>query len=166
MRQANRALKALPENLRLDIEEVASVTAFQVARAAAAAIPIGVGRDVTTYKNVKGGGRRGTTQRGFHLRNVVTSKRVKGGAVVGVPADAFYWKFLEYGTTRGARGTKTPRRKRTALQLASRKTGIAARGMFRKAGDAARAGHYAKLMQALRKLDARTERAGFGGGLT
>jgi HK97 gp10 family phage protein len=82
MAQANRALRKLPEDARLAVEEVSSVTAFQIVQTARSTIPLGPGRH------------------GLHLRDAVSWQRTKGGARVRVDRQAFHWKFLEYGTVK------------------------------------------------------------------
>lgn len=81
MAEANRRLRQLPEDLAADVQQVSGVTAFNIARAAAADVPLGPGRD------------------GIHLRTAIGwAYSGKVAATVRVPKGAFYWKFLEYGT--------------------------------------------------------------------
>jgi hypothetical protein len=56
--------------------------------------------------------------------------------VVRVQKAAFYWKYLEYGTKF-----------------------IAARGMFRRAGDRHREEHRRRLLDALRRANSKLDRA-------
>lgn len=132
MAEANRALRQLPENARLAVEEVASVTAFQVAREAAAEIPVGRGRQGQIH-NFK----TGLTSAGTHLRELVSWKRTTGGAQVRVDKRGYYWRFLEYGTSK-----------------------MKAIGMFRRAGDANRAGHAARLLAALERENTKMTKGG------
>lgn len=87
MQDANRVLRKLPESVRLEAAIVAETTAFQFVQHVKPEINRGTGihrwLDVTQI---------------LHLRDVVQWKRRAGGAVVAVPVDAFYWKFLEWGT--------------------------------------------------------------------
>lgn len=115
MAEANRAIRQLPEAVKLATQQVAEVTAFQYVQAVKPEIPIGSGihrwQDVTHI---------------MHLRNAVTWKRRGNGAVVGVDVDAFYWKYLEWGTKF-----------------------IQAMGMFRRTADRLRGDHRSRLLQAL-----------------
>lgn len=125
MAQANRALKKLPEDARFEVEEVASVSAYQVVSAAVAKIPLG-----PAHHNQRHDFKTGITGPGIHLRTAVSWKRVKGGAQVRVDKEAFHWKYLEYGTVK-----------------------MRAIGMFRAAGLAIRGDHQARLMQALERAN-------------
>lgn len=125
MAQANRALKRLPEDARLEVEQVASVSAFQVVNSAKANTPLGPARhrQIHDFKT-------GITGKGIHLRDAISWKRVKGGAQVRVDREAFHWKYLEYGTVK-----------------------MKALGMFRKAGEMVRGDHAARLLQALERAN-------------
>lgn len=84
LKEANRALKQLPEFARAEAQQVMDETAFQVARQATARAPA----------------RSAKPKHGIHLRDAITWKRRRGSAVVGVDARAFHWKFWEYGTSK------------------------------------------------------------------
>lgn len=127
MAQANRALRNLPEEARLEVEEVAGVTAYQVATDAAAEVPVGPGHrhQVHDFKT-------GFTGEGLHLKQAISWRRAKGGAVVRVDKRAFHWRYLEYGTVK-----------------------MRAIGMFRRAVERARGGHGARLLQALGRANSK-----------
>lgn len=78
LKEANAALRKLPEFARVEAQQTMDVTAFQVARLAAAKAP---------YKT-------GT------LRDGITwaSRPQSLSAVVGRSAAAWYWRFVEFGT--------------------------------------------------------------------
>ncbi len=83
MAQANRALKQLPEDIALEVRTVTGTTAFNVARQAAADIPLSEGQP----------------QGRAHLRELVSwAWTGKLAAVVRVDKEGFFWKYLEYGT--------------------------------------------------------------------
>ena len=86
LKEAQRALKQLPEFAKLQAQEAMNVTAFTIARRAEGRAP------------------RGATGR---LKRAITwaARPRSVTAVVGVDATvAFYWKYLEYGTVKmGAR---------------------------------------------------------------
>ena len=68
----------------------------------------------------------------------ISARNVLKGKVVGVEkGDAYYWKFLEYGTVK-----------------------MEATPMFRPAADAVSNDHNTRLMQALERAKSRMERAG------
>lgn len=125
MAEANRALKKLPEDALLEVEEVASVTAYHVATSAAADVPIGEGRHGKRHDF-----KTGKTSSGIHLRNAISWKRGKGSATVRVDKEAFYWKYLEYGTVK-----------------------MRAIGMFRRAGERLRGDHQARLLAGLERAN-------------
>lgn len=87
MAEANRLIRRLPEEVRLEVQQVADVTAFRFVQMVQPQIPTGTGvhhwQDVTQI---------------MHLKDTVQWRRRGVGAVVGVAIDAFYWKFLEFGT--------------------------------------------------------------------
>lgn len=87
MGAANRLLRKLPEAVRLEAQTVAEATAFQFVQMVKPQIPKGSG--IHRWQSV--------TEL-MHLRDVVRWVRRSGGAAVAVPVDAFYWKFLEWGT--------------------------------------------------------------------
>lgn len=86
LKDANRALKQLPDLAKGEVQAAMDTTAFQVSRAASAAAPI------------SSDGSHGRP-RGFLRRSIQWASRPRSvSAVVGISFDAFYWKFLEYGT--------------------------------------------------------------------
>jgi len=90
LKEANRALKRLPEHAKLAAQQEMDVTAFQVWRGATIRAPFLTGLLKSKL--------------GWESRPRSVS------AVVGVaPGEAFYWKFLEYGTEKmGARPFMRP----------------------------------------------------------
>jgi HK97 gp10 family phage protein len=78
LREANRALRALPEYARVDVQKVMDVTGFNVARGAKARVARRTGL--------------------LQMRIGWKSRPRSLSAVVGVERDAYYWKVLEYGT--------------------------------------------------------------------
>lgn len=86
LKEANRALKRLPDVAKGEAQKVMDVTAFQVARSASAKAP----------KSADGSHKRPA---GFLARSITWVSRPRSlSAVVGVASAAFYWKFVEYGT--------------------------------------------------------------------
>jgi HK97 gp10 family phage protein len=79
-RDADRALRQLPEFARDRVQHVEDVTAFQFARVAAARVRR----------------RSGALARGISWQSRPRSL----SAIVGVDPKTGYWKFLEYGTVR------------------------------------------------------------------
>lgn len=78
LREANRALRALPEYAKAPVQQVMDTTGYRVAKGAAARV------------------RRRT---GLLASRITWQSRPRTlAAVVGVGPDAFYWKFNEYGT--------------------------------------------------------------------
>jgi HK97 gp10 family phage protein len=78
LREANRALKKLPDFAKKEVQLAMTETAANIARAASA----------------RARHRTGRLQLG-----IASAARPRSlSAVVGVSRDAFYWKFLEYGT--------------------------------------------------------------------
>lgn len=84
LKEANAALRKLPEFARLEAQQVMDETAFQVASKASALAPA----------------RSATAKHGIHLKDAIRWKRRKNGSVVGVDPRAFHWKFWEYGTVK------------------------------------------------------------------
>lgn len=85
LKEANRALRGLPEHARDEAQRTMDVTAFHFSRMAAAAAP------------------RGETGR---LQDAISwqSRPRSLSAVVRIVKQIFYWKFQEYGTVHhGAR---------------------------------------------------------------
>ena len=81
LKEANRALRRLPEFAKPRLRETMDVTAFHVSRDASA----------------KARRRTGALKRGITWQ----SRPGTLSAVVGVNSkDLFYWKFLEYGTVK------------------------------------------------------------------
>lgn len=86
LKEANRALKRLPDVAKGEAQKVMDVTAFHVARSAQAKAPRSED------------GSHGH-QPGFLARSIEWVSRPRSAsAVVGIATAAFYWKFLEYGT--------------------------------------------------------------------
>lgn len=82
VKEANRALRALPEYVRVDVQQVIDVSAFHV------------------WQAMRGRARRLT---GRLIDAIKWASRPRSlSAVVGVEAVAFYWKYLEYGTVKMA----------------------------------------------------------------
>ena len=109
LKEANRALRTLPKVVKIDVQQVQDVTAFQVSQAMKATVRR----------------RTGTLARAI----VWKSRPASVSAVVGVDGgDAFYWKFLEFGTV-----------------------AMDAQPFARPAAESMRADHDARLRQALEK---------------
>ncbi len=86
LKEANRALKKLPDTAKPKIQHVHDVTAFNVYRAASILAP--TSRD----------GSHGHPP-GFLRKSIQWASRPRSlSAIVGVAFEAFYWVFLEYGT--------------------------------------------------------------------
>lgn len=86
LKEANRALKRLPDVAKGEAQKVMDVTAFQVARSAQSRAP----------RSADGSHKRPA---GFLSRSIEWVSRPRSlSAVVGVAKAAFYWKFVEYGT--------------------------------------------------------------------
>jgi HK97 gp10 family phage protein len=84
IRECNRALKLLPEFAKDQAQRTIDTTAFQISRLASQKAPRRTGRlqEKITWKS--------------RPRSV--------SAIVAVESEAFYWKYLEYGTVHlGAR---------------------------------------------------------------
>lgn len=80
LREAVAALRKLPVDMRADAQAAINTTAFQVARSAQASV------------------RRRT---GLLASRIEWEARPRSlSAVVRIAGDAFYWKFIEYGTVR------------------------------------------------------------------
>lgn len=92
LKEANAALKRLPEHVKPGVQQVIDVTAFQIARGAEARAPF------RQPANVRSGPNRGG---GLLKRSIQWRSRPRSlSAVVGVLGDAFYYYFLEYGTVK------------------------------------------------------------------
>jgi HK97 gp10 family phage protein len=80
LKEANKALKRLPDHVRDKVQKTIDVTAFQMARKAEQHAPRLTGQ----------------------LRSaIVWRPRPRSlSAIVGIEPDAFYWKYLEYGTVK------------------------------------------------------------------
>lgn len=86
LKEANRALRRLPEAAKANAQHTMDVTAFHVAREASLLAP----RSKT--------GTHGHAA-GFLAASIHWESRPRSlSAVVGIAAAAFYWKFLEFGT--------------------------------------------------------------------
>ena len=80
LKEANAALKRLPEHVKPAVQQVMDVTAFQVSRGAQSRAP---------------------RRTGVLVKSIQWQSRPRSlSAVVGVLPEAFYWKFLEYGTVK------------------------------------------------------------------
>ncbi len=78
LKDANRALRALPATAKSGVQQVVDTTSYRVASRAQATV------------------RRRT---GLLASRIKWQSRPRTlAAVVGVEKDAFYWKFVEYGT--------------------------------------------------------------------
>jgi HK97 gp10 family phage protein len=80
LKEANRALKRLPDYAKSEAQQAMNMTAFHIARFAEHRAPR------------RSGLLRSRIQWEARPRSV--------SAVVGVRPDAYYWKFVEYGTKR------------------------------------------------------------------
>lgn len=115
IRECNRALQRLPDHVREQSQQTIDTTAFHIARDASRRAP-----------------RRSGTLKGA----IVWRSRPRSvSAVVGVESDAFYWKFLEYGTVT-----------------------MEARPMFRPAAEALASDHDQRMRQGLERALARMAR--------
>ncbi len=86
LKEANRALKRLPEVAKGKAQQTMDVTAFHVAREASLLAPRS--KDGTHGH-----------EPGFLARSIRWESRPRSvSSVVGIAAAAFYWKFLEFGT--------------------------------------------------------------------
>lgn len=86
LKEANLALKQLPDLAKVEAQQVADVTAFHVARAASSHAP----------RSATGSHGRGP---GFLAASIIWLSRPRTtSAIVGIRSAAFYWKFLEFGT--------------------------------------------------------------------
>lgn len=83
LKEANRALRGLPDLAKGEAQQVMDVTAFQVARHATAAAPAPTA-DSPHHE--------------IALKDAITWARRRGSAVVGVDSRAYHWKYVEYGT--------------------------------------------------------------------
>ncbi len=80
LKEANAALRKLPEFCRSRVQREMDVTAFNVARDA---------------------GGRVRRRSGLLFRSLRWESRPRSlSAIVGIAFEAFYWKFLEYGTVK------------------------------------------------------------------
>lgn len=124
LRQANAALRRLPEFVKADAQQVMDVTAFHVAREASAKAP----------RSVDGShGHRP----GFLASHVTWQRRPRSlSAVVGVLKEAFYWKYVEYGTRK-----------------------MSARPFLRPAADQNRTDHLNRMQAALERAATKVEQA-------
>ena len=101
LKEANRALRKLPDFAKAKAQEVMDVSAFQVARGAEARAP------------------RRTGQLAGDIEWEARPRSLS--AVVGVAHQSFYWKFLEYGTVKmGARPFMRPAAEAVASDHESR----------------------------------------------
>ncbi len=86
LKEANRALKRLPEIVKPPVQHVFDATAFHVARTASIVAP----------RSAHGHHR---DPAGFLAKSIHWASRPRSfSAVVTIAAAAFYWKFLEFGT--------------------------------------------------------------------
>lgn len=86
LKEANAALRRLPDVAKIRVQAVEDVTAFQVAREASLKAPRSIH------------GSRGHPP-GFLASSIHWASRPRSlSAVVGIARAAFYWRFLEFGT--------------------------------------------------------------------
>jgi HK97 gp10 family phage protein len=123
LKEANRALRRLPPVAKDESQTVMDVTAFHVSTAASAKAP----------RSADGSHGR---KPGFLAASIKWASRPRSlSAVVGVSSDAFYWKFLEYGTRY-----------------------LSARPFFRPAADENRADHQRRMVDALSRAASKIAR--------
>jgi HK97 gp10 family phage protein len=80
LKEANAALRRLPEHAQVRAQKTIDTTAFQFARTAE---------------------RKAPHRTGLLAQSIVWKSRPRSlSAVVGITGDAFYWKFSEYGTVK------------------------------------------------------------------
>lgn len=116
LKEANAALRKLPEFARDDAQKVFDVTAFQVSRAAQAQAP---------------------NKTGLLRRSIDWATRPRSlSAVVTVAREAFYWRFVEFGTVK-----------------------MPARPFFRPAALSMREDHHQRLIQALERAANKVKQA-------
>jgi HK97 gp10 family phage protein len=114
LKEANRALRRLPVHVKDEAQKVADVTAFNVFRDAVAHAP----------RSADGSHQRPA---GFLARSIRWASRPRSlSAVVQIAAEAFYWKYLEFGTRY-----------------------LSARPFFRPAADKSRVEHQRRMAEAL-----------------
>lgn len=117
LKEANAALKRLPEHVRPAVQQTIDVTAFQIARGAQARV------------------RRRT---GTLLRNIEWQSRPRSlAAIVGIGVEAWYWKYLEFGTIK-----------------------MPAFPFLRPAAEAIESDHEQRMVQALEQAKTRMEQEG------
>ena len=127
LREANRALRRLPVVAQDGSQKVMDVTAFQVSRTASSHAP----------HSADGSHGRAA---GFLARAIAWKSRPRSlSAVVTVAAEAFYWKFVEFGTRR-----------------------MAAQPFFRPAADGVRDDHHRRMIDALSKAASKIAREANG----
>lgn len=116
LKEANAALRKLPDVAKANAQQAIDTTAYQVEQGAKQRV------------------RRRT---GFLLARIKWQSRPRTvSAVVGVESDAFYWKFLEYGTVK-----------------------MGAVPFMRPAAEAAKAGHEQRMNRALEESANQVERS-------
>lgn len=116
LRESNAALRKLPYFAKANVQQAIDTTAFHVEQGAKQRV------------------RRRT---GFLLMRIKRQSRPRTvSAVVGVENEAFYWKFLEYGTVK-----------------------MGAFPFMRPAADAAKAGHEQRMNRALEESANQVERS-------
>lgn len=119
LKEANAALRKLPEFARDDAQQVMDVTAFRVATDAKA-------------------GASAHRKTGLLDRSIKWARRLRSlSAVVGIEPEAFYWKYLEYGTVHQP-----------------------ARPFLRPAADRNKDDHHRRLIQGLERAASRVDREG------
>ena len=117
LKEANKALKRLPEFAKDSVQQVMDVTAFQVSQKAKASAPV---------------------QSGALKRAIEWESRPRSlSSIVGIGSEAFYWKFIEYGTVK-----------------------MAAHPFMRPAALSLEADHHARMIHALVQAANRVEREG------
>lgn len=116
LKEANRALRALPEAAKPGIQQV---------------------MDTTGYRVSQGAKSRVARRTGLLQSRIGWQSRPRTlAAVVGIEKDAYYWKFVEYGTVH-----------------------MNAQPFLRPAAQAEESNHQHALIQALEKANTQMERA-------
>lgn len=129
LKEANKALRRLPEpHVKGEVQQTIDVTAYAVSRVAASTAPRS--RD----------GSHGRPP-GFMARSISWARRPRSlTAVVTVAREAFYWRFVEYGTKR-----------------------FSARPFLRPAADGVRLDHKQRLVAALTRASTKMAKEGYRG---
>lgn len=116
LKEANRALRSLPEWAKPGLQKVMDTTGYRVSSRASATV---------------------ARRTGFLQARIKWQSRPRTlAAVVGVAPEAFYWKFLEYGTVK-----------------------MQAQPFLRPAAQAEEGQHGQAVVDALKRVDVRLEQA-------